>query len=98
MKRIIPKGSGIFFWALVMAILWLLFFAWLAWADEPKQKSYFQFSSSDKVLTPGSIWNPVITEKDGKVTKKSYFQFSPDDKVLVPGSIWNPLVTEKKDK
>ena len=58
--------------------------------NQPTQKSYFKYQSS-QTLKPGSIWNSIITTKIGKVTKKSYFQY-PDSKTLPQGSIWNPMI------
>ena len=61
--------------------------------NSPQQKSYYQYPPS-QTLPPGSIWNPIITEKDG-TTYKSYYQYGPSNETLPPGSLWNPLVTEK---
>ncbi len=58
------------------------------------QRSYYQYKPN-KVQPAASLWNPIIHEKDGKVTGKSYFQY-PDSKTLPQGSIWNPLLTVKE--
>lgn len=63
--------------------------------DPPQTTSYLQYPPS-QTFAPLSIWNPLITERDGKVAKRSYFQYGPDDKVLESGSLWNPLITGKK--
>ena len=64
--------------------------------DKPDQKTYYLYPPS-QVQQPASIWNPIVTEKDGKVEAVSVFKF-PDSKVMPQGSIWNPLVTTKKKK
>jgi len=64
--------------------------------DKPDQKTYYPYPPS-QVQQPASIWNTIVTEKDGKVEAVSIFKF-PDSKVMPQGSIWNPLVTTKKKK
>ena len=64
-------------------------------AEDKEHKSYYQHTPS-QVLQPLSVWNPLISERDGKVVKRSYLQYGPNNDVLKPGSLWNQIVTEKE--
>ncbi len=61
---------------------------------EEKAKTYYQFPV-DKTLPAGSMWNPLVTTKDGKKVSETYYKY-PDSQVLPVGSIWNPYVTVKE--
>jgi len=80
-------------WSLMLAFLMMMVCTNVKAKEE---KSFYKYPPS-QVLQPASIWNPILTTKNGKVTQKSYFKY-PASKTLQPGTIWNPLITEKKDK
>lgn len=77
---------------LILALA-LAFAAPAVMAGDKKQeaKTYYQHPAS-QTLQPGTIWNPIISEKKDGTTYKSFYQL-PDSKTTPQGSIWNPLIS-----
>lgn len=82
----------------LIVVLALVFAATMVMADDkkPEAKTYYQYQPS-QTLPPGSIWNPIITEKSDGSTYKSYYKL-PDSKTTQQGSIWNPLLSTEVKK